>query len=83
MFCMMIDCEDNVHAYEIDEFITRCGENLQFLDPEPPAPETNLDTIIHDAWAKFNSGTSDDFMDFRDAFKEAIERALPKGGSNE
>ena len=71
------------NGYDVDAFLpdeswynARAMDGLEFLDPEPPAPETNLDAIIHDAWAKFNSGTSDDFLDFRDAVKEAIERAL-------
>lgn len=35
MFCGLIDMEDNIHAYEIDEYITEHGNNLLFLDPSP------------------------------------------------
>jgi hypothetical protein len=35
MFCGLIDSEDNIHAYEIDEYIAAHGSNLLFLDPSP------------------------------------------------
>jgi hypothetical protein len=35
MFCGLIDSEDNIHAYEIDEYIAAHGSNLLFLDPTP------------------------------------------------
>lgn len=35
IFCSLIDQEDNIHAYEIDEYIAKHGVNVEFLDPNP------------------------------------------------